>query len=493
MKCLTNQEMKHVDFSAINKYHLPGKLLMENAGRAIVDEIVADVKKNDRIVVAVGPGNNGGDGFVVARELKNRGYHVAVVQTVSEDKIKGDAYLHLNIMKPFGVEIVNDFETAARYLHEATIIVDAIFGTGYTGPMRQPISHYVTLMNQMTVPIYSIDVPSGVSEKVDSMSEVIQATKTISIEAPKVTAYIESTAPYYGDLVIVSIGIPNKELNKINRIVWQKKDLLDTLKKREKFGHKGIYGHVLLMGGTVDMPGAIQLSAIAALKSGVGLVTVMTDQDVYPYLHLPYEVMYKSNDALTSDILNHYQAVGVGMGFGVTDEKRRMFKQIIETTAPLLIDADGLTLLAKDIELLQCRKGPTVLTPHPKEFSRLTGLTVNEIKNNPFAITASFAKKHGVYLVLKGAYTIITAPTGKQVINTTGNSGLSKGGSGDILSGLISVRMMQDDTMLAGISNAVYLHGLASDEAVKDTFTAYDLTPTDVVETLTKAYRTFIE
>ncbi|MGM0522891.1 MAG: NAD(P)H-hydrate dehydratase [Bacillota bacterium] len=493
MKCLTSKEMRQVDVLAFNAYHMPGEVLMENAGRAIVETLIEDLTKKDRIVVVVGPGNNGGDGFVVARELKNRGYDVTVIQTVTNDKIEGEAYVHLNVMQRFGVEIIYDFPDAVPYLHEATIVIDALFGTGYSGPMREPMQGYVALMNQVDAPIYSIDVPSGVSEAVDSMSSAVKATKTVTIEAPKVTAYIEKTAAYYGELVIVSIGLPTRELAKISRTIWQPSDVRQTLIKRERFGHKGTYGHVLLMGGSADMPGAIQLSARGALKSGAGLVTVMTEQAARPFLQLPHEVMTKTTEELTPQLLSNYQAMAVGMGFGLTDEKQSLFQQTLTTKIPLLIDADGLTLLARDISALKNRQGPTVLTPHPKEFARLTGYSVDEIKTDPFTVTKVFAKDYGVYLVLKGTYTIITSPAGEQVINTTGNSALSKGGSGDILSGIASVRMMQDESIFAGLCNAVYLHGYASDVAVREEFTAFDVTPTDVVASLSEAYRTFIE
>ncbi|GEM02329.1 NAD(P)H-hydrate epimerase [Halolactibacillus halophilus] len=492
MKCLTSKEMQQVDVLAFNAYHMPGEVLMENAGRAIIEAVISDLTKKDKIVVVVGPGNNGGDGFVVARELKNRGYDVTVIQTVTNDKIEGEAYVHLNIMQRFGVEIIYDFPEAIPYLHEATVVIDALFGTGYKGPMREPMQGYVTLMNQVEAVIYSIDVPSGVSEAIDSMSSVVKASKTITIEAPKITAYTEATAGYYGELVTISIGLPTGELDKISRSVWQSSDVRRTLIKRERFGHKGTYGHVLLIGGCADMPGAIQLSARGALKSGAGLVSVMIDRATRPFLQLPHEVMTRTSEQLSPQLLMNYQAIAVGMGFGLTEEKQVLFQQILTTNAPVLIDADGLTLLARDISILNKRQGPTVLTPHPKEFARLTGRTVEEIKTDPFTVTKVFAKEYGVYLVLKGAYTIITSPTGDQVINTTGNSALSKGGSGDILSGIASVRMMQDESIFPGLCNAVYLHGYASDVAVKEEFTAFDITPTDVVEKLSEAYRAFI-
>lgn len=493
MKCLTSEEMRQVDVLAFNTYHMPGEVLMENAGRAIVEVLIPDLTKQDRIVIVIGPGNNGGDGMVVARELKNRGYDVTVIQTISTDKIRGEARVHLNVMQRFGVDIIYDLPEAVQYLYEATTIIDALFGTGYTGPMREPMKTYVTLMNQAKAPIYSIDVPSGVSEKVATISGVVEATKTVTIEAPKVTAYIEKTAPYYGELVSVSIGLPTRELDNISRTIWQAYHVKQTLKERERFGHKGTYGHVLLVGGCVDMPGAIQLSARGALKSGTGLVTVITDEAVRPFLQLPHEVMTRSNESLSSLVWANYQAIAVGMGFGLTDDKQALFRHILTTNLPLLIDADGLTLLARDISCLKERQGPTVLTPHPKEFARLTGYSVEEIKNDPFTVTRTFAMEHEVYLVLKGAYTILTSPAGEQVINTTGNSALSKGGSGDILSGIACVRMMQDETIFAGLCNAVYLHGYASDVAVREDFTAFDVTPTDIVDSLGEAYRTFIE
>lgn len=494
MKCLTSKEMTQIDLTAMKDYRLSGAILMENAGRSIVAQIEPDLVKQDQIVVVAGPGNNGGDGFVVARELYNRGYHVKLIQTVSNEKIAGDASKHFTILKKFGVPIVTSITEAEYELKSATLVIDALFGTGYVGPMREPAHLYVDAMNQTLAPIYSIDVPSGVSEDVDSMTVAVKATKTLIIEAPKVTAYIETTAPYYGKKTIVSIGLPCAAFHSISRTVWLAPQVQTSLMPRQPFGHKGTYGHVLLVGGSVAMPGAIQLSALGAVKSGAGLVSVMTDEATWPYLQLPYEVMRTSVDhVMTKNSLSKYQMIAFGMGLGIDDQKEHMLHQLLKQNVPLLIDADGLTLLGSDLRRLEGRNSPTVLTPHPKEFAMLSGHSVATIKSDPFSVTKAFAKKHGVYLILKGPYTIITSPEGEQIINTTGNSGLSKGGSGDLLSGICSVRMMQDKTLLSSLANAVFLHGAACDCAIKQAYTPYDVTPTDVANMLGEAFRTFIE
>lgn len=494
MKCLTSKEMTQIDLTAMKDYNMPGDMLMENAGRSIVAQIEPDIVKRDQIVVVAGPGNNGGDGFVVARELYNRGYRVKLIQTVPNEKITGDANKHFTILKKFGVPIVTSMSEAEHELKSATLVIDALFGTGYVGPMHEPIQSYVDLMNQILAPIYSIDVPSGVSEDVDSMTVAVKATKTLIIEAPKVTAYIETTAPYYGEKTIVSIGLPYAAFHSISRTVWLAPQVQTSLMPRQQFGHKGTYGHVLLVGGNVAMPGAVQLSALGAVKSGAGLVSVMTDEATWPYLQLPYEVMRTSVDyIMNKDFLSKYQVIAFGMGLGIDDQKERMLHQLLEQDVPLLIDADGLTLLGRDLRRLEGRNSPTVLTPHPKEFAMLSGHSVAAIKVNPFSVTKSFAKKHGVFLILKGANTIITSPRGEQIVNTTGNSGLSKGGSGDLLSGICSVRMMQDKPLLSSLANGVFLHGAACDCAIKQAYTPYDVTPTDVAGMLGEAFRTFIE
>lgn len=480
-----------VDQSAEEEHYLPGYLLMENAGRALFLAMVKHLAKDAQILIVVGPGNNGGDGFSLGRQFINAGYCVRLVQTVPDDKIKGDAYKHKQSYLSFA-ENIYGLEAIDRLLEEATVVIDAIFGLGFKGTPSDSFKTVMDKINQHDC-VFSIDVPSGVSEEVAENIFAVKANKTFTIEAPKLTAYIEPTHRFYGEIFVVNIGLPADKINAVKREIWLKEAVSRTITKRSAYAHKGSEGHVLVAGGSKEMPGSVQLTAHSALRAGAGLVTLLSEQDTLAHLHnLPVEVMFKTREKNQPTDWSRYDAIVFGMGVVDSETNRKWLGEVLDQDVPVILDAGAFDMIASNLEQLRDRKAVTVITPHPKEMGKLVGKTISEVKRAPFETAVSFAKSYGVYVVLKGVFTLVVSPEGEVNINTTGNSGLSKGGTGDALAGIIATRMIQEKSVHAGISNAVYLHGYAADCAIRDGHTIYDLTATDVITAYKDAYRVFL-
>ncbi len=492
--------MYEIDRYTIEQLGMDGKILMENAGREITKEIIPLVSDRDRILILVGSGNNGGDGFVVARTLRNLGYHPFVLQLVTNEKIKGDAAYHKQLFCNFGgsVEILQNVDEIHRYITNADVIVDAILGIGVTGNLRSPIDQVVQAINDSEKRTISVDIPSGVpADEGVEVFDGVKADYTIVVDRPKISAFLTHCAKYYGEWKVVDIGLPPSISSTVK--TWMKADVQATLPKRNKYAHKGNHGKGLIVGGSIEMPGSIAMTASAALRSGSGLLTVASVKGNIPSIAMRCaEATYRPLKSQQGAVVNQevdlfgFDAIAIGMGMG-RDPNTAIFtkKVVAEAEMPVLIDADGLHHIKEDLSILTDRSYPTVLTPHLGEMAMLTERSVKEIMNRPFAIAKQFACQHQIYLVLKGAFTIVTDPSGQQWVNTTGNAGLAKGGSGDVLSGILLAMMMQGTKVQVALSNGCYLHGASADHLVENHHSQRDLLATDVVQGLTSVFRTF--
>ncbi|MBM7542897.1 NAD(P)H-hydrate dehydratase [Amphibacillus cookii] len=501
MNSVTAEEMYEIDRKAVEDYRIPGELLMENAGRAIVNQLFDQLFLEMKIVVLVGSGNNGGDGFVVARTLLNCGYHVDVVQTVANDRIKGDAAKHKDRLLCFDcpIHIVDDQQAYQAIIDEADLVVDAMLGIGFKGPLTDPYRKLINQINQGEAKVVAIDLPSGVPAQSDAFDPfAVQADVTICIEAPKPSAFIEKYAGYYGAWKVVEIGIPKALITASSKQVWTLDKVNKTLPKRAKHGHKGSYGKGLVIGGSKEMPGSVRLTAKAALRGGSGLVTVATSKEALPIIandltEATFEQCPVENDVSETDVqglADRFDALVIGMGMGRSEQTSQLIQAMVKTNKPLIIDADGLYFVKDLLDDLKKRSSPTILTPHPGEMAMLLNQTIEDVKADPFQIAEKFSKRYQVYLVLKGPYTIITDPFGCQIINTSGNPGLAKGGSGDCLAGIILAQLMQKQSLLNGLANACYIHGLAADIAINERHSTMDLLATDIIDYLPQAFRT---
>lgn len=503
MYIVTAKEMYDIDHYTMQQVGIEGKVLMENAGREIAKRTEKLLRQNEPIAVLAGPGNNGGDGFVIARTLLNQQYDVVVLQVVPDDKIKGDAQDYKQVYVQCGGEVivVSDKKHFKELIEGQSFIIDAMFGIGVRGKLRGPIHEFVTSLNQSGQTVISVDIPSGLPAD-DSSGEftAVQADWTFMVGAAKRSAFLPETSHFYGNWEIVDIGFPSFVIEKFaGSVLWGEADLRKTLPARGAFSHKGSHGRGLIIGGNDQMPGSILMSAKAALKTGAGLLTAGTTEKVIQMIAAQSaESMYMAlgdQDGFLIDEeeieLKSFDAVAMGMGLGRRKETEGLVKRVIEQAeGPVVIDADGLYHMKQCLETVKNRTNPLVITPHPGEMAMLLDLSVKELLSSPFQHAKDFAQKYGIYVILKGKYTIVTAPDGKQSINDTGNQGLAKGGSGDVLTGIVLAQVMQEQTIFHALCNACWIHGKSADLQVEKKHSYYDLLATDVIEGIPLVYRT---
>lgn len=508
LRVVTSEEMREIDRYAMEEIGIKEEILMENAGASIFRHIEKSLIKDDFIAVLIGAGNNGGDGFVIARYLQNAGYRTHVWLVPPRERVKGCAKYHMEVYESCGFEIKPWDASFYDYLGKYTIIIDALLGTGMKGEVRAPYDEIITAVNErFTKKVISVDVPSGMVDDAVSPNRVcIKATETVTIECPKVSAFLYPNRDFYGKLATVSIGIPKIAVERMaeRKIVWTEEHVKKTLPKRPPQGHKGTFGKALIIAGSLTMTGAPVLAAKACHRAGAGLVTVALPDCIHPIVasqvvEATFLVCPAKNGSISdefSDLIeaaSSYDAVAVGPGLSRSPHLSSLIEALLENVQkPLVIDADGLYHLRELLLVLKNRTSPTIITPHSGEMARLIGCSAAEVEQNRFTLAKQFAKEYGVYVLLKGPYTIVTAPSGEQYINPTGNVALAKGGSGDVLTGIILAQVMQKQPLQAAVANAAYIHGKASDILVRTSFSEYDVLATNVIEALPNVFRSLL-
>ncbi len=491
------KEMQLIDQHTMEQLGLPGIVLMENAGSAVVNEVIKDFpNRTTNIIVLAGGGNNGGDGFVIARRLIDFGYDVMLVLAVAEHSLKGEAKLHFEAYKKRQLPMVQ----AENYdMKKAQVIVDALLGTGVQGAVREPFYSLINAVNETSAFVYAVDVPSGVNANTGEVANVaIRAGKTITFALPKKGFYLQQGPGFIGELVCADISVPTSLVQTLEldlpRLITHEVGK-DAVPIRLAHGHKGTFGHVLVMGGCKNYVGATMYTAKAAFHSGAGLVTLAIPDTIYPLIasQCPESLLLPLQDEggsiaahsfLSSKInFSSYQTVAFGPGLGRQTNGDILLRQLLANLSgqPLIIDADGLYFAKDLLEELSEYEGDVILTPHPGEMAHLTGLTVVEIEENRLAVSKQFAQDYGVYLLLKGHRPIITAPDGKQFINPFGNDALGKGGSGDVLTGFIASFRAQGTNTLNALIAASYYHASAAEQIGKE-LSNYGVTPLDIIE-----------
>lgn len=514
MKVALNEEMRMIDKTAIEKYGIPGIVLMENAGISVVNEIINDFSLNSKFTIVCGRGNNGGDGFVVARHLHNKGYKIKVFILGKKDGIRGDALINYNIIKNLGIDITeivydDDLIKLKENLIDYHIVVDALFGTGLNKEVCGIPERVINIMNKYSRHIISVDIPSGIGGNDGNVFKVaVRADKTVTFGLPKCGNLIYPGAEYNGELVIRDIGIPNDAIKnmelKHNLIDL---DLIkDNLPSRKKDTHKGSYGRANVIAGSAGMTGAAILTCKSALRTGLGLLRLYIGES------LNHIVKAGAPEAITVPLqemrkgvigINHIERIientketdvlAIGPGCGNTAELSEITKHVLaDVEVPIVLDADGLNVLSKNIEWLRDKKSKIVITPHLGEMSRLTGIPIEEIKNNLIRVTKEFSEKWEVIVVLKGASTIVSSPEGETFINTNGNPGMATAGSGDVLTGIITGLIGLGLNPLNAAVTAVFLHGLTGDKVAFEKG-EYGLLAGDLVETLPYTIKDIVE
>jgi NAD(P)H-hydrate epimerase len=492
MRILNAAQMREADRATIHDVGIPSVVLMENAGRQVVAalESLFDDLADRRVAIVAGKGNNGGDGFVVARTLHQRGVDATVFLVGRVADVKGDARINLDILGHLGVTVVEVADEGAWELHFSEVsphdlIIDALFGTGLSGPLQGLHQTVVADLNASDIPIVAIDVPSGLSaDTCDLIGDCIDASVTVTLGAPKLPLVLPPAEQKSGEVVIADIGIPLGVIEQVDgpRIELITKDTLrPLLPARAADVHKGDFGRVLIVAGSTGKTGAAALAADGALRSGAGLVTVACPRSCVPivagygreYMTEGVEetplgtVDFAAADAvlgLVADVI----AVGPGLGRG--EGVSTFVRELLEKCeVPLVLDADALNALADEPAALRGRDGrDLIITPHPGEMARLLGCSTEDVQANRLGLAQDLARRHRVYVVLKGYRTIIATPGGPTFVNPTGSPGMATGGTGDVLTGMVAAWLAQLMDAEAACRLAVYLHGAAGELADAD-------------------------
>ena len=491
MRVLNAAQMREADRRTIEEIGIPSLVLMENAGRQAVAaiEAVHNDLADRQVAVLCGRGNNGGDGFVVARTLLQRGVDVSVFLIGRVADVRGDARTNLEILGRLGLTVVEIADSEAWELHfsevsDCTLIVDAIFGTGLNAPLSGLMETVVADVNGAGIPIVAIDLPSGLSaDSHQPIGDSIEAGMTVTLAAPKLSLVLPPAETRAGDIVIADIGIPQDVIQSLD---GPRVDLLTRSAMRELISprspdtHKGDYGRVLVVAGSRGKTGAAHLAAVGALRSGAGLVTIATPACCVPVIaamapEYMTEGIDERADGLDPESVDRVldlarDVIAVGPGLGQAPSTKQFVKALVDrATMPLVVDADGLNAFTDDPDRLSGREGrDVIITPHPGEMARLVGMSTDEVQSSRLEIARNFAAARHVYVVLKGHRTLIATPDAKVFINPTGNAGMATGGAGDVLTGMIAAWLAQLLDAEAACKLAVYLHGMAGDLAEAD-------------------------
>ena len=486
MRLIRAEEMQAIDRQAIKEIGIPGVVLMENAGRAATDTFCRELSElcPGPVLVLAGKGNNGGDGYVMARLLAERGWQVQTLVLGSAEDIVGDAAVMLEVLQK--LELPVSFACDARELRsgftatEPVIIIDALLGTGLKSTVRGLYAEAIEIINNSGVTVIAVDIPSGVDGSTGRICGMaVQADLTVTFDHAKIGHGSDPGAGCAGMLDVVDIGIPLSGRPQLDSdvLLVDAADAAALLPERPADGHKGRFGHLLLLAGSTGKSGAAALAGNAAVRGGCGLVTVATPSTVHDILEVKLtEAMtcpLAADNGLISpqaqnqiaELLEGRQALAIGPGLGQSEGLKALLAWLLASAElPMVIDADGLNLLADQLGLLKQRSGaPVILTPHPGEMARLSGLSIDEIEADRYQVAVNFAAEHGVVLLLKGARTLVAAPDGRVRINGSGNDGLASGGSGDILTGLIGALLAQGVEPFTAAALAAWLHGRAAE------------------------------
>jgi ADP-dependent NAD(P)H-hydrate dehydratase / NAD(P)H-hydrate epimerase len=527
MRIVTAEEMREIDRQTIAGYGISGVILMERAGLAVGTKI-KEIYGRKKIIVISGPGNNGGDGLVVARNLHNEGWEVKVFLTSNPEDLKGDALSRYETAMRFGLsihpaeELTHNPSVFARH----ALIVDAIFGTGLSKPVAGRVSKVIRLINDSELPVISVDIPSGVSsDSGQIMGDAVKADHTVTFGLPKRGHFVYPGAGLTGRLFVEDIGFPRELLapGGSGTELIAKEDVAAIIPVRRDYSNKGDYGSILIVAGSRGKTGAALMAAKACLRAGAGLVTLgipesladifqsrVTEEMVLP---LPDRgdgtLSVKASRSILDFMNKPSHILAIGPGIGVSRDTTKLVKDLVRnSTSPIVIDADGINSLRGEKTGLKNAAVPVILTPHPGEMARLLGdsesrrhdqannqsmrkeaitASISDIEKDRINTAVSFAKETGTFLVLKGVPTIIATPEGKAFVNPTGNPGMAKAGTGDVLTGMISGFLGQTGDPLHSCILGVYMHGLSGDIAASDKG-HHSVIATDIIDQIPAAF-----
>jgi hydroxyethylthiazole kinase-like uncharacterized protein yjeF len=530
MKILTAEEMRQADRLTTERYGIPSLSLMENAGKSVADFMATQFRRLEsrRIVVLCGKGNNGGDGFVAARHLADAGATPIVILVAAQDEMRGDAVLNRDRWQKSGGEVrvvrtSSDWQTVRPSVNSADLIVDALLGTGVKGPVEGLLSEVIREVNgrERGRVVIAVDIPSGLpadtadgaegnAETKDSSRNIVAADYTVTFTAPKVGMFFGSAAAYVGQLIVREIGSPSELVEEVGKgtVRWlEPREFSEFAFPRKPDGNKGNYGHALIVAGSVGKSGAAVMASWAALRVGAGLVTAAVPEPVLPLVAMPNpEVMTEPLPATETGSISlralEYErfngiakgksVIGIGPGLTAQTETVQFVRTVVGKylDIPIVLDADGLNAFAGRAAELKAARKMLAVTPHPGEMARLVGSDTKQIQSRRLEIAREAAAGWNAFVILKGYQTVVAAPDGRAWINSTGNAGMATGGTGDVLTGMLSGLIAQYGPGAAALCFGVYLHGLAGDIAYEDSGEA-PLMATDLIRAIPRAYQKF--
>ncbi len=473
LKIFSSKQIREADRFTIQNEPSASIDLMERAAAKCVEWIKQKFNKENSFSVFCGHGNNGGDGLAIARMLLVSGFEVKVF-IAGEGKYSEECIINKKRLEEKNSSVIHILLSADDFdLQKNDIIIDALFGTGLSRPVTGFMAGCINTINQNGNKIISIDIPSGLFADIssDHSSAIVKAQHTLTFQFPKYAFFFAQNAEYVGDWEIIDIGLSKKfiDAEPSGKYLITKDLIKNIFRPRRKFSHKGTFGHALLIAGSYGKIGAAVLSARACLRSGAGLLTVHLPQCGYEIMQVSNPetmVTVDANEKMIGDMIGteNFSSVGIGPGIGTEQITQKMLYGLLtKSSQSLVIDADALNILGQEKKWLDQIPANSILTPHPKEFERIAGRSNDDFERHELQV--AFSKKFKVYVILKGAHTCITTPSGESYFNNTGNPGMAKGGSGDVLTGIITGILAQKYSPLETGLLSVYIHGLAGDLA----------------------------
>lgn len=498
MKILSAEQIRALDRYTISHEPIASIDLMERAAMAFTDAVTELFRTNEQVFVFCGMGNNGGDGLAIARQLVERGYlHVSTFVVKHSPKASPDFEINEERLKNMsGIRYIEtEFQVPA--IPQKAVVIDAIFGSGLSRKVDGVSAALIQKINESGATVYSVDVPSGLLCDLpnDENDAVVQSNITFTFHAPKLSFLLPSAAPYVEHFEVLDIGLDKEYAETLPSphyyVTYEY--IRSVFKQRGRFSHKGIYGHALLCAGSYGKVGAAVLAVNAALRSGSGLVSACIPECGYIIMQTTCpEAMVlvdeNKNELSALPDVSKFDVIGAGPGIGVSNSTKTFLTQLLEAGKPLVLDADALNLLSDNRKLLDKVPANTILTPHPGEFKRLEGAWKDDLHR--LKLQVDFAAQYNVVVVLKGANTSIALPNGEVYFNSTGNAGMAKGGSGDVLTGVITALLAQGYTAQEAAVIGVFIHGKAGDYAAAY-LSQTGMTAQDIIKYLPEAFGLF--
>ena len=493
MKILSAQQIRELDAFTIAKTPIESIDLMERACRAFMNWFAGRFHGWERVGIVCGTGNNGGDGMGIARMLREQGYDPRCWIVKAGMPVTDDFTVNLNRAQGSQVSVFEVTEPAPGIFDECDVVIDALFGSGLSRPAEGLYAWVIEEMNRADALRIAVDIPSGLRADVSSSGPIVRCDYTISFQLPKLAFLLAQNYPFVGEWVLVDIGLNREFIRGANTPFYftRGKAIRRLLRHRNRFDHKGTFGHALLIAGSLGKVGAAVLGSRAALRTGVGLLTVHVPQcgNVVLQSTVPEAMLSLDRDEgmfTSPPALDNYAALGIGPGLGRNSGTVQALEFVLNHyKKPIVLDADALNILAENRQLINAIPEGSIMTPHLKEFERLTGKTADDFAR--LEALKEFAIKTRSVTVLKGAYTAIADPTGAIYFNSTGNPGMATGGAGDVLTGIITGLLAQGYSSIDAARIGVFVHGLSGDMAARERGMT-SLIASDIIEFLAPAF-----